>query len=144
MNEKRRRFVEAYLTEAAGNATKAAEIAGYSPKSARVQGSQLLTYPDVRRALEARQQQLAARADQKADEWMAEIDRVAFAQVEVTERGKMKALELKGRALGRYQTDKGNGPGGIIVNVGFIQRLGELPQVITIDTKALPQSEPTE
>jgi hypothetical protein len=144
MNTKRQRFVEAYLTVAAGNATKAAEIAGYSPKSARVQGSQLLTYPDVRQALEARQQQLAARADQKADEWMAEIDRVAFAKVDITERGKMKALELKGRALGRYQTDKGNGHGGIIVNVGFIQRLGELPQVITIDTKALPQSEPTE
>ncbi len=44
-NEKRMRFADEYLIDL--NSTQAAIRAGYSKKSARVQGSKLLTYPDV-------------------------------------------------------------------------------------------------
>jgi phage terminase small subunit len=40
---KQRRFVEAYCGEAAGNATQAAKLAGYSSRTARSQGQRLLT-----------------------------------------------------------------------------------------------------
>lgn len=53
INPKQRRFVEEYLKS--GNATEAAITAGYAVKSARSQGSKLLSMPEVqayRRELE--------------------------------------------------------------------------------------------
>ena len=53
LNPKQKRFVEEYLRT--GNATEAALTAGYSAKSARSQGSKLLSMPEVqayRRELE--------------------------------------------------------------------------------------------
>lgn len=52
MHERRRRFVEAYMGAAKGNATEAARIAGY--RSPRAEGSRLLTNADVREAITAR------------------------------------------------------------------------------------------
>lgn len=42
LSEKNKRFCVAFVAEAKGNATKAAQIAGYSKASARFQGSKLL------------------------------------------------------------------------------------------------------
>ncbi len=53
LNPKQKRFVEEYLRT--GNATEAAMTAGYAAKSARSQGSKLLSMPEVqayRRELE--------------------------------------------------------------------------------------------
>jgi phage terminase small subunit len=139
MNEKRRRFVEAYLTVAAGNATKAAEIAGYSAKTARQIGSKLLTFADVRQAVEKRQQQLAKRADTAADEWQAEVRKMAFANVELSERSKVKGLEMLGRHIGTLQPKEAKATSGITVNIGFISNPGvaELPQPVVITTHAI-------
>ena len=49
---KQKKFVDAYVS--GGNATQAARQAGYSPKSARVQGASLLTYANVRAAIDER------------------------------------------------------------------------------------------
>jgi phage terminase small subunit len=47
----RAKFVEAYLGEASGNATRAAIIAGYSAKTADRQGSRLLKSVEVQGAI---------------------------------------------------------------------------------------------
>lgn len=49
MNSRQERFCLEYA--ASGNATKAAIAAGYSPKTARVQGNRLLTKADIQRRL---------------------------------------------------------------------------------------------
>lgn len=54
LTERERRFVECYMGEAAGNATQAARAAGYSAKTARKQGSRLLTKGNIRAAIAER------------------------------------------------------------------------------------------
>ncbi len=68
LTERERRFVTAYLGRAAGNATKAARLAGYSPRTARQQGHKLLTKVDIRHALEQRVEQRERKAIADADE----------------------------------------------------------------------------
>ena len=54
LNNKQLAFVAAYLGEAArGNVTKAAKIAGYSPKTAYSQGHDLLKKPEIQAAIQA-------------------------------------------------------------------------------------------
>lgn len=53
LDPRRRKFVIAYCSEYIGNATQAAKAAGYSAKSAHVQGSWVLKSPDVAAAVEA-------------------------------------------------------------------------------------------
>ncbi len=55
LTEKQRRFVEAYMGEAAGNGTLSAKIAGYSAKNAHAEASRLLRNAKVRAAIQARQ-----------------------------------------------------------------------------------------
>ena len=55
LSERERRFVEAYMGPAAGNAAKAAVIAGYSPKTARQAGHRMSTKVNIRDAIAARQ-----------------------------------------------------------------------------------------
>lgn len=50
MNAKRKRFCHEYLKDS--NATQAAIRAGFSPKSAKAQGSRLLTFADIRAVIE--------------------------------------------------------------------------------------------
>tara|TARA_A100001515_G_C4545210_1_gene201583 strand:- start:192 stop:761 length:570 start_codon:yes stop_codon:yes gene_type:complete len=58
LTEKQRRFVEAYLGEADGNAYEAAKIAGYggNKRSLEVIGSENLRKPEIRKAIDARTQ----------------------------------------------------------------------------------------
>ncbi|WP_422139941.1 terminase small subunit [Endozoicomonas sp. ALC020] len=57
MNNKHARFLAEYLIDQ--NATRAAIAAGYSPKTARSQGSRLLTNADIQIALREQQEQLS-------------------------------------------------------------------------------------
>lgn len=73
-------FVRAFLTGrpgVRGNATQAAIAAGYSPRSARRQASDLWTRPHVQAAIAARLQ----RAELRADEILAEIRAVALSRL---------------------------------------------------------------
>ena len=61
VSEQYQRFATAYV--ASGNATESAIMAGYSPSSARTQGSKLVARPDVQAEIEAvRQRSVAASA----------------------------------------------------------------------------------
>lgn len=98
LTEKQRSFVVAYTSEpgALGNASAAARAAGYSEKTARVIGWQLLATPHVREAInEANRDQLSGRIATKAvallervidDESVPMRDRVAAAKT-VLDRG---------------------------------------------------------
>ena len=66
---RRQRFVEEYLVDA--NATQAAIRAGYSPKTAHVQGSRLLTDVKVRTSIDEGLARLSERARVSA-EWVTQ------------------------------------------------------------------------
>jgi phage terminase small subunit len=78
VTEKERRFVEAYMGAAAGNAAKAAELAGYSPKSARHQASRLLTKRNVQDAIAERQARRESLSDVSAAKVVRELARIGF------------------------------------------------------------------
>jgi phage terminase small subunit len=52
LNPRQQKFVDAFLE--LGNATRAAERAGYSPRSARNQASRMMTYDDIQAAIAER------------------------------------------------------------------------------------------
>lgn len=75
LNEKQRRFVEAYLVEP--NATRAAKIAGYSPG----RGPQLLRNRIVREVLDDARMARARRVNVTADEVLERLIRVVSADI---------------------------------------------------------------
>src|SRR5208282_2578914 len=76
---KQARFLEEYLVDLNGKA--AAIRAGYSPKSAEVQASQLLRNSKIRVALEDAMQARSKRTEVTADRIVAEYARIAFANI---------------------------------------------------------------
>jgi phage terminase small subunit len=79
LNPKQARFAAEYLVDM--NATKAAERAGYSAKTARAQGSLLLTNPDIQAALRVEMSKQHRRTQLSADRVLSEYMRIAFADV---------------------------------------------------------------
>jgi phage terminase small subunit len=63
MNQRQIAFCEAYLVS--GNAAQAARTAGYSEKTARSTGQRLLTFADIRKYLEQRNEEI--KKDNTAD-----------------------------------------------------------------------------
>jgi hypothetical protein len=118
--EKHRRFVVAYTGEAQGNATQAAIIAGYSPKSARSQASELLTKPNIIAAVQERQERLTQKADLSDTRILQELAEVGYTKVEVNGQSKMKALELLAKHKGLLNEDTSSS-NRVTVNIGFLQ-----------------------
>lgn len=130
---RRQRFVNAYVGEAAGNATQAAILAGYSARTARQIGSRLLTYVEVRDAVAAR----LAPSRLTTDKAIAHLEAVAEATIEkVTTGEKLKAIELFLKAKGALH-DKAAEP-RITVNIGFLQQ-GQPPTIETVVMPPHPQ-----
>lgn len=77
---KERRFVEEYLVDL--NATQAALRAGYSARSARAQGGELLQRPKVAAAIAAAQSARAARTQLAADEVLRNLAPLIRSNVE--------------------------------------------------------------
>lgn len=71
------RFVDEYLVDL--NATQAAIRAGYSARTAKQQGARLLTNADVAAAVTERKRSRAERVQIDADEVLAKVHAVAFA-----------------------------------------------------------------
>lgn len=90
-------FVDAY----AGNATAAALAAGYSEKSARVQGRRLITKDNVAKAIKAREaQRLAptiATRKERQEFWTAVVR-----DEEEQMKNRLKAAELLGKSEGDF------------------------------------------
>lgn len=65
--ERRQEFIEAYCGPCKGNGTRAAIVAGFSPKTARQQAARLLTDVAVKRAIAKRRAKALAHASKVTD-----------------------------------------------------------------------------
>ncbi len=79
LSPKHRRFVAEYLIDL--NGAQAAIRAGYSENSARQQASELLTNPDIRAAIEKRNQVRLDKLEITAERVLQEIGLLAFANM---------------------------------------------------------------
>lgn len=79
LTAKQARFVAEYLKDL--NATKAAERAGYSAKTAHSQGPRLLEHVEVKRALNEHSKRRAERVEIKADDVLRELRRLALVDI---------------------------------------------------------------
>lgn len=115
LNPQRKRFVDAYLTSANGNGTKAAIAAGYSPHTAGVQASQLLKQPEVKRLLGERLQRetlTTERALQNVSQLASHVpDEIPAIVV-------LKANELILKVHGALNDNRGDAR--VTVNIGFL------------------------
>ena len=97
LNARQQAFVEAY----AGNATAAALAAGYSEKSARVQGRRLITNDNVANAIKEREAQrlaptIASRRERQ-EFWTSVLRNEDEAM-----KNRLKAAELLGKSEGDF------------------------------------------
>jgi len=76
---KQERFVEEFIVDLVGK--QAAIRAGYSPKTAEVQASRLLRNAKVQTAVESAMQARSKRTEVSADGVVAELARIAFANI---------------------------------------------------------------
>jgi len=79
LNPKHARFVQEYLIDL--NATQAAIRAGYSEKTAKAQGSRLLTIADIQSAISEGQKKLGEKAGITAERVLEELGIVAFSDI---------------------------------------------------------------
>lgn len=63
------------------NATKAAEAAGYSKKTARSQGQRLLTNVDIQKEIARRVGKAMKKVDRKAEEILDELTKIGFSNI---------------------------------------------------------------
>jgi len=100
LTEKQRKFVEAFMGPAKGNATEAARIAGYSGSDATLRnaGSRLLTNANISEAIKERQESdpLVADREERQRFW-SEVMRNDQADM----KDRLKASEI----LGKSQAD---------------------------------------
>jgi phage terminase small subunit len=100
VTERQKRFVNAYLVEP--NATKAAEAAGYSKKTAYAQGSRLLKNAEVSGALETASKAAAAQSGVTIA-WVLEEQAALYRTTKGTnEEVARKCLRDIGEHLGMY------------------------------------------
>ena len=95
------RFVKEYLMDL--NGTQAAIRSGYSPRTAKEQAARLLTNVHVKAAVDAGKAKLHAQVDLTAEKVIAELLRVAYAEVDTTDirvSDKLRALELLAKHMG--------------------------------------------
>lgn len=76
LNEKQERFIEEYMIDL--NATQAAIRAGYSPKSANINGPRLLSNASVRARVDQRLAETSKRTGINADRVVRELARIAL------------------------------------------------------------------
>ena len=79
LTPKQSRFVEEYLVDL--NATQAAIRAGYSKRSARIQGHENLTKPHIEAAISAAQQARSKRTEITQDMVVRELGMLAFSNM---------------------------------------------------------------
>lgn len=76
LTPKQQRFVDEYLVDL--NATQAAIRAGYREKTAKAQGSRLLTKVDIATAIQKRREELQQNANVTVERIIQEYARIAF------------------------------------------------------------------
>lgn len=116
LSERERRFVEAYMGEAAGNGTAAAKRAGYkgSPNVLKVQANRLLTKANVQEAIAERAASDPQIADRTARQRL--WSEIAFGRGVYGDsalKDRLKASELLGKSQADFiERHEHAGPGG--------------------------------
>lgn len=95
-------FAKAYMGKALRNATQAAILAGYSPRTAKVQGCNLLTDPNVRRLMRLEAERSARKMDIGPEFVIAELGKIAKANMldYVDDTGKFVGMDVLSRDAG--------------------------------------------
>lgn len=83
LNHKQKAFATFYVTPGPtlGNATKSAEAAGYSVRTAYAQGSDLLKHPEVAKLIAAGAEKTVERISRKGADILEELARLGFSDV---------------------------------------------------------------
>lgn len=97
-----RKFINFYCES--GNATESAIKAGYSPDSAHVQGSRLLSNVKIRKAIEDKEKEFELASLITKEYVLSQLKEIADNKEEATQN-KIRALENLGRYLSMF-TDK--------------------------------------
>lgn len=105
LSERERRWVEAFMGEAAGNATKAARLAGYRGNAATLatQGRRLLRKAQIQEAIKLRVAEdpaIATRQERQAFWTRVMLGRDEFKKARLADR--LKAAELLGKSQGDF------------------------------------------
>lgn len=103
LTPKQERFVDEYLVDL--NATQAAIRAGYSEKTAGSMAAKLVAKSCILDAIADAKDARAKHTEITAERVLNELAKIAFAECDVRDADKLKALELTGRHLGMF-TDK--------------------------------------
>lgn len=101
LNLRQRRFVDALLGSANGNATKAAIAAGYSPKAAQPVSARLLSNAMVQQALKARQKVETKRAILTAEQRDEHLSKLALSAL-VPPATQVSAIKELNKCSGRH------------------------------------------
>lgn len=131
MNDKHRRFAAEYVIDR--NATQAAIRAGYSPRTARQQGEQLLSKPDIAAFVSEKQQKAMDACDLSAAETMWTIARPLRGDVRklftpegtlkpITELSDEEASMIGGFEVIKKNAEAGDGHMDIVHKVKLIDR----------------------
>lgn len=80
LTDKQKRFVVEYLVDS--NAAQAAIRAGFSKKTAKVKGAQLLKHPEIAAAIRKRQQKIDQKLEITAERVLQEIAKLAFSNIQ--------------------------------------------------------------
>ena len=113
LTAKQQAFVNEYCIDK--NATKAAEKAGYSEKTAYSQGQRLLKKVEIRQAIDAKFQKATDKCDITLDRVVKRYAEFAFANVDLADlkpADSLKALDSLMRHLGGFANDS------VTVNAG--------------------------
>ena len=110
LNIRQQRFVDEYCVDQ--NATRAAERAGYAVRTAKQQGSRLLSYAYVSAAIAAKMERLSRKVEITAEGILSDLKDVqAAAMAAENHNAANKSLELQGKFLGiwleKHQVDVG-------------------------------------
>lgn len=103
LTERQRRFVEAYVGKAEGNATEAARLAGYSGDDAQlaVRGSEAVRNRNVAEAIEAARKSRTRRAILTREQRQELLTEFAN-DVQAETKDRIKAIEVLGKMQGDF------------------------------------------
>ena len=116
------KFIEQYLLT--DNATKAAILAGYSPKTARAQGSRLLTFVDIQQAIDQKRKRLLEKLEITTEKVLSDLETARELAIEHKQFGPaIRASQLHGKYLGMFEErHQPMAPVGIQIIIGNVEQ----------------------
>lgn len=141
LNERQKRFVEEYIQT--GNVAESARRAGYSVRSAKENGAELLTNPNVKAAIDSRLKELESErvaTTQEIQEYLTavmrgELDEEVVVNVGVG-KGYTRADKIKAQVGAKDRTKAAEllaKVRGMFINKSELEVTGNLPIVIKDD-----------